>query len=191
MSIVPTLSVVVGGGPCLAVPVIYWWHDVLSTVFEGRGARAAPVINCWHAFLSTHFDEGRGEGVPCLAGDAMISTDFEWEVGPWSTPQWLLSLVPSLMGVGQDGVPIIKWRHDVLSTDFDPDEETANFGTRHALESEGNIYEVTDLNGLYHYFAQKPPWSPFYKQVHSSMHNSKMGFLVPFLGDPVTFNSER
>ena len=31
-----------------------------------------------------------------------------------------------------------------ISTDFDPDEETANFGTRHALESQGNIYEVSN-----------------------------------------------
>ena len=29
-----------------------------------------------------------------------------------------------------------------ISTDFDPDEETANFGTRHALEAVGSIYEV-------------------------------------------------
>ena len=29
-----------------------------------------------------------------------------------------------------------------VSTDFDPDEETANFGTRHALESGNNLYEV-------------------------------------------------
>ena len=29
-----------------------------------------------------------------------------------------------------------------VSTDFDPDEETANFGTRHALESGDNLYEV-------------------------------------------------
>lgn len=32
-----------------------------------------------------------------------------------------------------------------ISTDFDPDEETANFGTRYALESEGNIYEVISV----------------------------------------------
>ena len=32
-----------------------------------------------------------------------------------------------------------------VSTDFDTDEETANFGTRHALESEGNLYEVVTL----------------------------------------------
>ena len=30
-----------------------------------------------------------------------------------------------------------------VSTDFDPDEETANFGTRQALESDGNLYEVS------------------------------------------------
>ena len=30
-----------------------------------------------------------------------------------------------------------------ISTDFDPDEETANFGTRHALEADGSIYEVS------------------------------------------------
>ena len=29
-----------------------------------------------------------------------------------------------------------------VSTDFDPDEETANFGTRHALESGDHLYEV-------------------------------------------------
>ena len=29
-----------------------------------------------------------------------------------------------------------------VSTDFDPEEETANFGTRHALETGGNLYEV-------------------------------------------------
>ena len=32
-----------------------------------------------------------------------------------------------------------------VSTDFDPDEETANFGTRQALESDGNLYEVRPL----------------------------------------------
>ena len=31
-----------------------------------------------------------------------------------------------------------------VSTDFDPDEETANFGTRQALESDGNLYEVRE-----------------------------------------------
>ena len=29
-----------------------------------------------------------------------------------------------------------------VSTDFDPEEETANFGTRHALESGDSLYEV-------------------------------------------------
>ena len=29
-----------------------------------------------------------------------------------------------------------------VSTDFDPDEETANFGTRQALETAGSLYEV-------------------------------------------------
>ena len=29
-----------------------------------------------------------------------------------------------------------------INTDFDPEEETANFGTRHALEAAGNLYEV-------------------------------------------------
>ena len=40
-----------------------------------------------------------------------------------------------------------------VSTDFDPDEETANFGTRHALESGDNLYEViiSDL-GPHFYF---------------------------------------
>ena len=36
--------------------------------------------------------------------------------------------------------PVVAWTE--ISTDFDPDEETANFGTRHALEAEGNLYEV-------------------------------------------------
>ena len=35
---------------------------------------------------------------------------------------------------------IVIWNS--INTDFDPDEETANFGTRHALEAEGNLYEV-------------------------------------------------
>ena len=30
--------------------------------------------------------------------------------------------------------------------DFDPEEETANFGTRHALEADGNLYEVSETN---------------------------------------------
>ena len=29
-----------------------------------------------------------------------------------------------------------------ISTDFDPDEETANFGTRHALEADGKLFDV-------------------------------------------------
>ena len=33
-----------------------------------------------------------------------------------------------------------------INTDFDPEEETANFGTRHALEAEGNLYEVGYLS---------------------------------------------
>ena len=38
-----------------------------------------------------------------------------------------------------------------VSTDFDPDEETANFGTRHALESGDNLYEViSDLGECRH-----------------------------------------
>ena len=37
-----------------------------------------------------------------------------------------------------------------VSTDFDPDEETANFGTRHALESGDSLYEVTMFYS--HYF---------------------------------------
>ena len=32
-----------------------------------------------------------------------------------------------------------------VSTDFDPEEETANFGTRHALETGDNLYEVVTL----------------------------------------------
>ena len=35
-----------------------------------------------------------------------------------------------------------------VSTDFDPDEETANFGTRHALESGNNLYEVILIKNL-------------------------------------------
>ena len=34
-----------------------------------------------------------------------------------------------------------------VSTDFDPDEETANFGTRHALESGDHLYEVKTSPG--------------------------------------------
>ena len=34
-----------------------------------------------------------------------------------------------------------------VSTDFDPEEETANFGTRHALETGGNLYEVRVVKG--------------------------------------------
>ena len=29
-----------------------------------------------------------------------------------------------------------------ISTDFDPDEETANFGTRHAMEADGKLFDV-------------------------------------------------
>ena len=29
-----------------------------------------------------------------------------------------------------------------IATDFDPEEETANFGTRRALEADGNLHEV-------------------------------------------------
>ena len=32
-----------------------------------------------------------------------------------------------------------------INVDFDPEEETANFGTRHALEADGNLYEVCSL----------------------------------------------
>ena len=39
-----------------------------------------------------------------------------------------------------------------ISTDFDPDEETANFGTRHALEAVGSIYEVF----IFHLFILSP-----------------------------------
>ena len=35
-----------------------------------------------------------------------------------------------------------------VNTDFDPDEETVNFGTRHALETEGNLYEVSLINNV-------------------------------------------
>ena len=30
----------------------------------------------------------------------------------------------------------------VIGTNFDPDEETANFGTRHALEADGRLFDV-------------------------------------------------
>ena len=33
-----------------------------------------------------------------------------------------------------------------IATDFDPEEETANFGTRRALEADGNLYEVRNYN---------------------------------------------
>ena len=36
-----------------------------------------------------------------------------------------------------------------INTDFDPEEETANFGTRHALEAEGNLYEVVMIMIFY------------------------------------------
>ena len=32
------------------------------------------------------------------------------------------------------------WSH--ISTDFDPEEETANFGTRHAIENDGKLFDV-------------------------------------------------
>ena len=38
-----------------------------------------------------------------------------------------------------------------VSTDFDPEEETANFGTRHALESGDNLYEVRNTLNLFIY----------------------------------------
>ena len=38
-----------------------------------------------------------------------------------------------------------------VSTDFDPEEETANFGTRHALESGDNLYEVRNIPNLSKY----------------------------------------
>ena len=43
------------------------------------------------------------------------------------------------MDGGEDD-EIILWNE--IATDFDPEEETANFGTRHALEADGNLYEV-------------------------------------------------
>ena len=38
-----------------------------------------------------------------------------------------------------------------VSTDFDPEEETANFGTRHALESGDKLYEVRNTLNLFIY----------------------------------------
>ena len=35
-----------------------------------------------------------------------------------------------------------------IATDFDPEEETANFGTRKALEADGNLYEVKNYNHI-------------------------------------------
>ena len=35
-----------------------------------------------------------------------------------------------------------------VSTDFDPDEETANFGTRQALETAGSLYEVSQVDTI-------------------------------------------
>ena len=43
------------------------------------------------------------------------------------------------MDGGEDD-EIILWNE--IATDFDPEEETANFGTRRALEADGNLYEV-------------------------------------------------
>jgi len=48
------------------------------------------------------------------------------------------------MAKGSGGWPA--WTE--ISTDFDPEEETANFGTRHALEADGNIYEVVTLSTI-------------------------------------------
>ena len=39
---------------------------------------------------------------------------------------------------------MILWNE--IATDFDPEEETANFGTRRALEADGNLYEVEYLS---------------------------------------------
>lgn len=36
--------------------------------------------------------------------------------------------------------PVGVW--SVVGTNFDPDEETANFGTRHALEADGRLFDV-------------------------------------------------
>ena len=44
-------------------------------------------------------------------------------------------------------VPRAVWNE--VSTDFDPEEETANFGTRHALESGESLYEVGDKGWKY------------------------------------------
>ena len=43
------------------------------------------------------------------------------------------------MDGGEDD-EIILWNE--IATDFDPEEETANFGTRRALEADGSLYEV-------------------------------------------------
>ena len=43
------------------------------------------------------------------------------------------------MDGGEDDEMIL-WNE--IATDFDPEEETANFGTRRALEADGNLYEV-------------------------------------------------
>ena len=43
------------------------------------------------------------------------------------------------MDGGEDDETIL-WNE--IATDFDPEEETANFGTRRALEADGNLHEV-------------------------------------------------
>ena len=43
------------------------------------------------------------------------------------------------MDGGEDD-EIVLWNE--IATDFDPEEETANFGTRRALEADGILYEV-------------------------------------------------
>ena len=46
--------------------------------------------------------------------------------------------------MGEGGPAPALWTE--VTTDFDPEEETANFGTRHALEADGNLYEVSETN---------------------------------------------
>ena len=58
-----------------------------------------------------------------------------------------------------------------ISTDFDPDEETANFGTRHALEADGKLFDV------FTYATIEP--KVIFQIIVSKMAN---GSLPPYIG---------
>ena len=73
--------------------------------------------------------------------------DF-WHLGRGDVLDFALFLLVLLendcrMDGGEDD-EIILWNE--IATDFDPEEETANFGTRRALEADGNLYEVGNGN---------------------------------------------